>query len=149
MNTIAKGKPSKRLVILRISMLVLFVAVGFILLRPTSAPKTPEAIFAEAKKTCRDGIWFVQKDAVFYDVMPKATPPYPSSAAEVSGEQLVGFGCSKAEAQKERDNLSNAYDMALLMIIGVPVGFILLLGLFVWWGIEEIRLRERAKSIRR
>lgn len=103
-----------------------------------SREKTPEIIFEEAKAKCSSGIWLIENDAIFYDVLPVVSPPYPESLRGISLEQVVSFACSKEDAEKKRESFSQGMSNIALVGSGLVTGAILVPSVLLWWLIEEV-----------
>lgn len=137
-------KTPKRLKVLRILGALLVVITGILLLMIVlpSQKRTPEMIFEEAKATCNSEIWLIENDAVFYDVLPVVSPPYPESLRGISYEQVVSFACSKEEAEQKQEALSNSQSNLPLVAMGVLIGVYTLIvavpSILTWWLVEEI-----------
>jgi hypothetical protein len=133
-------KVPKRLKVLRIigTILLGMTAIILFMIALPSQKRTPEMIFEEAKATCSSEIWLIENDAVFYDILPVVSPPYPESLRGISREQVVSFACSKEEAEQKRESLSNRESTFLLIALGVYAAVMTVPSILIWWLVEEI-----------
>lgn len=135
-----KPKSPKRLKVLRIlgTILLVIVVILLLVIALPSQKRTPGGVFEEAKTTCSSGIWLIENDAIFYDVLPVVLPPYPESLRDIARERVVDFACSEEEAEQKSEALSDRRSSLPLIAFGLLAGTVTVPGILIWWLVEEI-----------
>lgn len=92
----------KRIAIWLPILLLCFIGAYLLVDKIVQTPQEAQAMYEEAKVTCRSEIWLVYEDIGAVTPQEPARPPYPPHVTDITGGSFLhGYGCSREEALRQ------------------------------------------------